>query len=456
MTSARGLLLIPLAAAALFAACTTSSINVPAPRASATATGAATGAGAATPTPSGATPVPSATTPTPSATTSNAGANPTPSATGSRATSGPSASPGVTPSPTATTATCISGPNPASTTIVRNPVKLGAYKVDPSKIFVAGISSGGFFGVQMHVAHSATFKGAAIYAGGVYDCSGSGNIAQALLDCGGETLPNCQAAYSSELSSSESYLDAQSAAGTIDPSSNLRGQPVYLWSGTKDQVVNPQEKADLDSEYLHYGAKVTFENTYPANHGWESPQGEVPCPTATEPYMISCDNGSTPYDSEKTWLTLFFGALNPRNDGTLGGSLINFDQTEFGAAATNSMDTNGWVFVPQSCATGATCGFILALHGCIQNQALAQQQVTGPGTKWTTEAGIDEWADTNNIIVLYPFAIEADATQVGTTVGTNPMGCWDWWGYDDPNFALKSGTQMSILYKMVQRVTGVP
>ena len=47
-------------------------------------------------------------------------------------------------------------------------VKLQRYQVDPAKIFVAGISSGGFAAVQMHVAHSSTFKGAAIYAGGVY------------------------------------------------------------------------------------------------------------------------------------------------------------------------------------------------------------------------------------------------------------------------------------------------
>jgi len=327
---------------------------------------------------------------------------------------------------------------------VRNPVKLATYNVNPNKVFVAGISSGGFFGVQMHVAHSARFKGAAIYAGGVYACPGSGNVGAALAECGGETQTNCQALYQSTLSASESYLDTQSTAGTIDPESNLSGKPVYLWSGTLDQVVNPQEMADLSTQYKHYGANVTFDNNFPANHGWESPDGEVPCPSATEPYMISCSRNGSVYDSVKTWLTMFFGTLNPRNNsGTLNGSLINFDQTEFGAAASNSMDTNGWLYVPQACASGSSCGFVLAFHGCIQDQAII-------GTKFITEAGINEWADTNNIIVMYPYAVESTANPL------NPMGCWDWWGYDDANYALKSGTQISILYKMVQRATGLP
>ena len=58
-------------------------------------------------------------------------------------------------------------------------VKLPRYQVDPAKIFVAGISSGGFAAVQMHVAHSSTFKGSAVYAGGVYWCAGAGGVASA-------------------------------------------------------------------------------------------------------------------------------------------------------------------------------------------------------------------------------------------------------------------------------------
>jgi poly(3-hydroxybutyrate) depolymerase len=326
------------------------------------------------------------------------------------------------------------GPFSGSNAIVR----LSSYNIDPSKVFVAGISSGGFFAVQMHVAHSATFKGAAIYAGGVYYCAND-NLGLALAECGGETTPNCQALYVSTLAQSESYVDTQSLAGTIDNERNLSGQPVYLWSGTQDEVVNPAEMVDLQAEYQRYGARITFDNAFPANHGWESPDGSVPCGTATDPYMIVCNQGGVAYDSERTWLSLFFGSLNARNNGTLQGSLLNFDQTEFGATASNGMDTNGWAFVPQSCAAQQKCGLVLAFHGCRQIQSAI-------GQTFIKEAGIDEWADTNNFVVLYPYVITS------TLSPTDPQGCWDWWGYDDANYSLKSGTQMGIIYKMIQRV----
>jgi hypothetical protein len=55
-------------------------------------------------------------------------------------------------------------------------------------------------------------------------------------------------------------------------------------------------------------------------------------------------------------------------------------------------------------------------------------------------------------VVVYPDTIASSAPGP-----TNPNGCYDWWGYSnqvDPNYALKSGAQMSVLYGMVQRVTG--
>lgn len=323
--------------------------------------------------------------------------------------------------------------------------QLQRYQVDPAKIFVAGISSGGFAAVQMHVAHSSTFKGAAIYAGGVYWCAGAGGAATALANCGGLTLPTNRASYNSTLAASEAYLDAQSALGTIDPAANLAGQPVYLWSGTQDAVVDPREMADLQSEYTHYGASVRFDNTFPAAHGWESPQGELDCGTNGSPFMVTCSANGQVYDSVKTWLNLFLGTLNPRNDGKLEGTLSAFDQTEFGASPDLSLSPTGSIFVPKSCAQGARCGFVLALHGCLQQSALI-------GDRWVREAGINEWADTNGLVVLYPDTIASSAPGP-----TNPNACFDWWGYSrqsDPDYALKSGAQMSVLYAMVQRVTG--
>jgi len=61
----------------------------------------------------------------------------------------------------------------------------------------------------------------------------------------------------------------------MDPVSNISGQKVYLWSGTGDTVVNQKSMNDLQTEYQHYGANVVkYDNAFPAEHGWESPDGE--------------------------------------------------------------------------------------------------------------------------------------------------------------------------------------
>ena len=309
-------------------------------------------------------------------------------------------------------------------------VTLGSYNINPAHVYVSGISSGGFMAVQLHFAYSGTFKGAAIYAGGPDYCA-QDSIATAEDDCGGAGL------YGSELSASESYINSNQNTSGMDPVSNISGQNVYLWSGTADTVVNPKTMNDLQTEYQHYGATVKYDNTFDAEHGWESPYGTVACATESSPYIIKCDQGSTVYDSEDTWLSLFLGTLNAKNTGTLNGSLLNFNQDPFGGGS-NDLDTNGWVFVPQSCASGTQCSLVVALGGCAMYQAAI-------GTDFVMDSGLNQWADTNNIIVLYPYQ---------TTGGSNSNGCWDWWGYNNSSYALKSGPQMVAIYDMVKQLEG--
>jgi len=307
---------------------------------------------------------------------------------------------------------------------VQSVTSLGKYNVDKTKTTVAGISSGGFMAVQLQVAFSTTFHYAAIYAGGPYYCAqNSLTTAQ----------NNCQYATASSLSASETYLDSQSSSGTIDNESNLNGQKAYLWSGTSDYTVYQKTMNDLNSEYAHYGVATKYDNSYAAGHGWESPDGEVACGTTASPYMINCGG----YDSENTWLTYFFGSVNAQNTGTPTGTLVNFDQTPYGGGSSD-LDTNGYLYVPNTCAGGTQCRLIVALDGCVQTQA-------NIGTKFITEAGLNKYADTNNLLILYPY-------QVSSSTPSNPNGCWDWWGFEGSNYALKSGPQMAAIKKMVDQV----
>lgn len=323
--------------------------------------------------------------------------------------------------------------------------KLGKYSIQSDRIFVAGMSSGGAMAVQLQVAYSQTFKGAAIYAGLPYYCA-QDNF-RGVAACSLVPTPIDVAAL-------VSVTRSWAQQGLIDPMQNLRGQPVYLWSGLLDTVVNQAAVNALESYYRNLGVNVfQYDNNFLAEHGWESPDGPILCGILSSPFITVCSQQNElpfsldwpfrVYDSQQVWLSRLIGPLKPRNDRTLEGSVLPFDQNEFasGRAATISMADTGYVFVPKSCANGTACGLVLALHGCFQHFGAI-------GRAFVDESGINEWADTNNIVVLYPQTI-ASSDNRGT-------GCWDWWGYlNEPDYAQKSGAQMKAVYGMVVRAAGV-
>jgi poly(3-hydroxybutyrate) depolymerase len=103
------------------------------------------------------------------------------------------------------------------------------------------------------------------------------------------------------------------------------------------------------------------------------------------------------------------GTLLPRNDGTLQGELLTFDQGEF--ITGQSMDSTGYAFVPAACASGEECRLHVSFHGCEQGAS-----TSGVGTDYVKNSGFNKWADTNNIIVLYPQA------KASSTNPSNPNG----------------------------------
>jgi poly(3-hydroxybutyrate) depolymerase len=306
---------------------------------------------------------------------------------------------------------------------------LAAYNVAPGGVTVAGISSGGFMAVQLQVAYSQSIFGTAVFAGGPYYCA-QGSVVSALGYCEkGSGIP---------LQTLVDYTNAQAASGKIDPTSHLANKPIYMFSGTVDTTVKQGVMDTLKQYYESYTdpIHIVYNNNTPAAHGWISPDGTVACGSSTTPYINNCGG----MDPEQTFLTNFYGSLNAKNTGKLTGSYIKFDQNEFanGNAKSYSMDSTGWLFVPQSCSSGQPCRLVIALHGCLQYQGVVQQQ-------FVQKSGINEWADTNNIIVLYP--------QTTPTQSTNPLGCWDWWGYRSADYALKSGPQMTAIMAMVAQIT---
>jgi fibronectin type 3 domain-containing protein len=313
-------------------------------------------------------------------------------------------------------------------------VKLSAYNADPSKTTVSGISSGGYMAVQMHVAYSATFKpGVAVFAGGPFYCA-KGSLSDALNACL-NALPS-----GPDVTNSVNVTKSYASAGSIDATSNLGSSKVYMFSGTKDSVVKPAVMDALKSYYLNFvpSGNITYNNGVAAEHAWISPYGPNACGTRGDPYISNCS-----IDPQNTFLTMFYGSLNAKNTGTLRGSFVQFDQKEFfndKNPKAHSVADSGWMYVPADCAKKMQCKVHVSYHGCVQNYDKI-------GDKFVKKSGLNEWADTNRIIVVYPQTISSSSAP------SNPNGCWDWWGYDDPNYAKKSGRQMLMSKRIVDRIT---
>ncbi|MFZ2990760.1 PHB depolymerase family esterase, partial [Ideonella sp.] len=279
-------------------------------------------------------------------------------------------------------------------------VPLPALALDKTQTSVSGLSSGGFMAVQLHVAYSATFaKGAGVVAGGPFYCA-EGSLTNATGRCMAHsgTIP-----VSTLVSTTKSWA----GSGLIDPVSNLANSKLYLFSGSKDTTVVPAVMNDLATYYASFvpAANTVYKKDIAAEHAMITDDYGSTCTTKASPYINDCN-----FDLAGAALQQIYGPLNARNNGTLGGTYTEFDQTTY--VSGHGMATTGWVYVPAACSAGAVCKLHVVLHGCKQNTATIGQQ-------YVKNTGYNRWADTNGLVMLYPQTSNA---------ATN--GCWDWWGYD--------------------------
>lgn len=303
---------------------------------------------------------------------------------------------------------------------------LGPYKVNPKKVTTGGLSAGAFAAVQFQVAYSSSVFGVSVFAGGPYYC------AQNSL-----TTAEMQCMYAFE-SVSVPYLWAltqdNAKAGNIDPVSNLNGLPVYVYSGTYDTVVNPKVNAATEAFFKLAGANVTGVFTIPSEHCYPTLDFGETCSSLGSPYIGNCD-----YDGAGVSLAKLYGTLKPKASTFVAANLMQFDQTKFGTG--NSLNSIGYIYVPTACQNGDECGLHVTFHGC-------QQTTADIGEEFPQHVGLNEWAETNNIIVLYPQVSKSDLFP------SNPEGCFDWWGYTNGNYANKDGVQMKFTYDIMQAVMG--
>lgn len=319
--------------------------------------------------------------------------------------------------------------------------RLPAYGVDLEQTSVSGISSGAYLAVQFHVAHSGIVRGAGVIAGGPYYCA-ENNSGRATRNCmkPDETHPVPDAAHLKNLT------DQLAQSGAIDDPVQLRADRVWLFSGTEDRVV---EQPVMDALFRYYRSYVgddgiVYKKDLDAGHAMITETDGAACSYTGPPFLNDCD-----YDAAGALLAHSHGPLEPPA-AEPGGRFVAFDQNEFlpdRKAHDHSMSDSGMAYIPDSCNT-RRCRVHVAFHGCLQNEDKV-------GDAFYRQAGYNRWADTNDLIVLYP---QTEARYGwGWPFWTlnfvwNPNACWDWWGYDSADYHTKNGPQIEAIRGMLDRL----
>ena len=327
---------------------------------------------------------------------------------------------------------------------------LGSYNADIKESSISGISSGAFMAVQFGVSWSSIVKGVGVIAGGPYYCA-QGTAADGLLGNFGPDLRAtgpCMKGPPPDLEPVFEKTDEWARRGDIDDPHNAANQRIYIFSGYNDSVVSPKVGDAARRFYLHYlsgrsNGNLFYQSAIGAGHSQVTADYGLPCNKNEGDFIDDCD-----YDQAGIILQHIYGALNPRSYGALSGKLLSFDQRELtspASPASYSMAETGFVYVPEACAALQPCRVHIALHGCKQNFDAIQD-------RYIEHAGYNEWADTNRLIILYPQTIAGNPVSDPFTP-LNPFGCWDWWGYTNFNYAVKSGRQITTVKAMLDRLT---
>jgi len=318
--------------------------------------------------------------------------------------------------------------------------RLPAFNVDIHQTSVSGLSAGGFMAVQFDVAFSSILKGAGIIAGGPYSCA-QGSLPTAEIACMFALMPT-------DVSTLIQITDQNARKQVIDPTSNLTNQKIWMFSGTTDSVVKQSVMNDLQTYYKHFvsSPNINYVKTMPAEHAMPTDFFGNVCNFKGDPFINNCH-----FDAAGELLKWIYSPLNPKSTGPLAEQrFVEFDQSEFIANPhQHSMANTGWIYVPANCANGQVCRLHVVFHGCKQYPNYSSG-MTPFGTTYVKNTGYNQWADTNSIIVLYPQIYVGDGDPESQS---NPQGCWDWFAYDDVNYATRMGNQMKAVKAMVDRIS---
>lgn len=306
--------------------------------------------------------------------------------------------------------------------------------IDEDQISVSGVSSGGAMAIQVHVAYSASIMGVGVFAAPPYWCA-EANLEIALSACLTKpTLINVQ-----ELVDATDY--ARSLASIDDPS-NMEHDRVWIFTGRLDTVVDQGVVNKTHEYYRRYVPNDSdhYIGSFDSEHAWITDKYGNPCDFLGSPYINNCG-----FDAAGAMLQhIYSNALAPPA-ANVSGSLSIFAQSLYTPSLVYpheiSMGDSGYVYVPPSCLRNVSCSLHVAFHGC-------NQDLETIGDSFVRHSGLNEWADTNSMVILYP------QVRKSPDVPYNPQGCWDWWGYTGLDYAVKLAPQLQTVRNMIRALVG--
>jgi len=268
----------------------------------------------------------------------------------------------------------------------------------------------------------------------MYDCA-EGELGTALSTCMKGTGIN------SHISTAVSTTNSRASSGEVDPVNYLASHKVYMYSGTADTTVYPAVMDALETYYESFidSSQIYFEDKIDSAHTQPTTDAQMnKCTVSKSPYISYCN-----YDGAGEAFKQIYGDLNPRNNGTLSSSVQSFSQDNYlSNPNSKSIADTGYIYIPEACSLGESCRLHVAFHGCLQDYG-------NVGNAYIENAGYNYWADSNNIVVLYPQTIASSFNP------SNANACWNWWGYNNnpQTYDTKSGYQMNMVYEMILQLT---
>jgi hypothetical protein len=153
-----------------------------------------------------------------------------------------------------------------------------------------------------------------------------------------------------------------------------------------------------------------------AEHAWITAGFGSQCAYLGAPYINACQ-----FDMSYTMLNFIFsGSMLPPPPGTVApvANLKSLSQKQFtpghAAPASLSLFDTAYAYFATSCIQStAGCRVHVAFHGC-------EQTIPDIGMAFVNHSGLNEVAEVNKLIILYPQAIKS------TLLPFNPKGCFDW------------------------------